>query len=82
MHPPLSRALIAAGPYLDGVRWQDQPDWRAEGIAELHARGTYWRTLALARAGVLPFFVLAIWRPGRWRAASSAAMWAWRQRGP
>jgi hypothetical protein len=60
MHPPLSRALIAAGPYLDGVRWQDQPDWQTEGVAELHATGDYWRTLALARAGVLPFFVLAV----------------------
>ena len=60
MHPPLSRAFIAAGPYLDGVRWQGKPDWQTEGIAELHARRDYWRTLALARAGVLPFFVLAV----------------------
>ena len=60
MHPPLSRAFIAAGPYLDGVRWQGRPDWQTEGIAELHARRDYWRTLALARAGVLPFFVLAV----------------------
>ena len=68
MHPPLSRAIIAAGPYLDGVRWQDQPDWKTEGIAELHAGGDYWRTLSLARAGVLPFFVIAVvatWWLGR-----------------
>ena len=52
--------MIAAGPYLDGVRWQDQPDWQTEGMAELHATGEYSRTLALARAGVLPFFLLAI----------------------
>ena len=68
MHPPLARAFIAAGPWLHGVRWQDRADWKAEGIAELHSRGDYWHTLALARAGVLPFFVLAVlatWWLGR-----------------
>ena len=60
MHPPLSRAFIAAGPYLHGVRWQNKADWKAEGIAELHSQRDYWHTLALARAGVLPFFVLAV----------------------
>ena len=60
MHPPLSRAFIAAGPYLHGVRWQNKPDFRDEGIAELHSRGDYWHTLALARMGILPFFVLAV----------------------
>ena len=28
MHPPLSRAFIAAGPYLHGVRWQNKADFR------------------------------------------------------
>ena len=60
MHPPLSRAFIAAGPFLHGVRWQNKADFRDEGIAELHARGDYWHTLALARMGILPFFVLAV----------------------
>jgi len=60
MHPPLSRELIAAGPYFHGVRWQNKSDFRDEGIAELHARGDYWHTLALARMGILPFFVLAV----------------------
>ena len=60
MHPPLSRAFIAAGPYAEGVRWQHASDWKAEGVAELHSQGDYWRTLALARAGVLPFFILAV----------------------
>jgi hypothetical protein len=60
MHPPLSRELIAAGPYFHGVRWQNKADFRDEGIAELHARGDYWHTLALARMGILPFFVLAV----------------------
>ena len=60
MHPPLSRAFVAAGPFIDGVRWQHAADWKAEGVAELHSRGDYWRTLALARAGVLPFFILAV----------------------
>src|SRR5262249_46547154 len=30
MHPPISRSFIAAGPYLHGVRWQNQPDFQRE----------------------------------------------------
>src|SRR5205823_2975687 len=61
MHPPLSRVFVAAGPYLEGVRWQGKDNYRAEAVAELHSRGQYWQTLALARMGVLPFFILAVW---------------------
>jgi hypothetical protein len=61
MHPPLSRVFIALGPYVEGVRWQGKDYFKTEAVAELHSRGHYWRTLALARAGVLPFFVLAVW---------------------
>jgi hypothetical protein len=61
LHPPLARMMEATGPYLQGVRWQGWGNWKLEGVAELHARGTYYRTLALARLGVLPFFVLAVW---------------------
>jgi hypothetical protein len=61
MHPPLSRVFIAVGPYIEGVRWQGKDYFKTEAIAELHSRGHYWRTLALARIGVLPFFVLAVW---------------------
>ena len=61
MHPPLARMMVAAGPYLDGVRWQGWANWKLEGVAELHATGDYARTLALARLGVLPYFLLGIW---------------------
>ena len=61
MHPPLARVFVAAGPYLDGTRWQGKDYYTTEAIAELHARGHYWRTLSLARIGVLPFFTLAVW---------------------
>jgi hypothetical protein len=61
MHPPLSRVFVALGPYLEGVRWQGEPYPNSEGIAELHSLGHYFRTLTLARVGVLPFFVLAVW---------------------
>jgi len=37
MHPPLARMFVAAGPYLDGVRWQGWGNWKLEGVAELHA---------------------------------------------
>jgi hypothetical protein len=61
MHPPLSRVFVAVAPYLDGVRWQGKDNYKTEAIAELHSRGHYWRTLTLARIGVLPFFILAVW---------------------
>ena len=75
MHPPLSRALIATGPYLDGVRWQNQPDWQTEGMAELHARGTTGgRWLSLGRA-CCRSSCWRSWPPGGWPAGSSAATW-------
>jgi 4-amino-4-deoxy-L-arabinose transferase-like glycosyltransferase len=60
MHPPLSRVPIALGPWLDGARATGAPDAFREGDGILHAGGDYYRTLALARMGVLPFLVLAI----------------------
>jgi hypothetical protein len=59
LHPPLARALIAAGPYLDGIRSARYSDIWIEGNALLHTRGAYDRNLAFARLGVLPFFVAA-----------------------
>jgi len=60
MHPPLSRAFVALGPYLDGVRSLSRPHPITAGNDELHSRGNYWRTLTLARLGILPFFLLGV----------------------
>jgi hypothetical protein len=58
-HPPLSRIAVALGPYLEGIRSQGKEDFWEEGNAILHANDNYWLNLSLARAGILPFFVLA-----------------------
>ena len=58
-HPPLTRVMAALGPYLDGVRSNRQAEMSWEGTTLLYGRSLYDRTLALARAGILPFFVLA-----------------------
>lgn len=59
-HPPLARIAVAAGPYFDGVRPSVRSNMWAEGRTMLDAsKPEYRRTLSLARAGILPFFVLA-----------------------
>jgi 4-amino-4-deoxy-L-arabinose transferase-like glycosyltransferase len=58
-HPPLARAMAALGPYLDGARLLDAPNMILEGVAVLYHGGHTGRTLALARLGILPFFILA-----------------------
>ena len=57
-HPPLARIFMAIGPYLDGSRFPYTGGVRNEGNEILYATH-YWRTLALARCGILPFFILA-----------------------
>ena len=69
-HPPLARIFLAIGPYLDGSRSHRTPvvvtdrnglpqsGMTDEGDKILYATN-YWRTLALARFGILPFFILA-----------------------
>jgi 4-amino-4-deoxy-L-arabinose transferase-like glycosyltransferase len=63
LHPPLARVAVALGPYLAGIRLSGQfprpEDMWAEGNEIFHAQGEYSRHLALARLGVIPFFVLA-----------------------
>lgn len=59
LHPPLARISVALGPYLAGVRGTGAPAMWGEATRILSADGHYWRNLALARAGVLPYFVLA-----------------------
>ena len=59
LHPPLARVMVALGPRLAGIRSAGQENVWLEGNAILYAGGRYDRNLALARLGVLPFFLLA-----------------------
>jgi 4-amino-4-deoxy-L-arabinose transferase-like glycosyltransferase len=69
-HPPLARVATAIGPYLLGRRNHRLPNSNPasrdpnnnkehEGLAVLYEGHDYDRTLAVARAGILPFFWIA-----------------------
>ena len=76
LHPPLARIAMAAGPYFVGVRGlPGAPDHWTDGNALLHQRGAYERNLALARLGMLPFFIVASLVVAAWtsRCAGRAA---------
>ncbi|HEY9444036.1 MAG TPA: glycosyltransferase family 39 protein, partial [Gemmatimonadales bacterium] len=60
MHPPLARVADALGPWVAGLHSEGQAGIRREGNAILNQRGDQARALALARAGALPFLLLAI----------------------
>ena len=60
MHGPLARIAVALGPYADGLRSDGKPGMWMEGNAILNQRGRPERALALARAGILPFFLATI----------------------
>ena len=72
-HPPLARVAMAVGPFLDGVRsapppavlglddfWGRMIQGFDEGRRILYQSNGYDRVLTLARAGILPFLVLAL----------------------
>ncbi|HEY7878265.1 MAG TPA: PQQ-binding-like beta-propeller repeat protein [Gemmatimonadaceae bacterium] len=65
-HPPLARIAIAIGPRLEGATAHGQPTMWSEGNTILVNSPSYARTLALARLGVLPFFLLLL-----------AIVWGW-----
>lgn len=68
--PPLARVASALPLYADGVRAaRFSPDRVGQGSAALQSRGTYERDLALARSGIIPFFLVA-----------SVTVWAWSRR--
>lgn len=59
-HPPLARVAAAVGPYAAGGRLtHDDIGLAEQGNVILHS-GAYTRMLSLARAGILPFFLLSI----------------------
>jgi hypothetical protein len=59
LHPPLARVMVAIGPRLAGIRSAGHDNVWLEGNSILYAGRAYERNLALARLGVLPFFLLA-----------------------
>ena len=64
VHPPLARIAMAIGPYLHGIRLSDS-DFHpkvpvAGGNVAFAYNGDYLHNLALARAGILPFFLLGV----------------------
>jgi hypothetical protein len=67
-HPPLARVAAALLPYLSGIRSTGAPDMWTEGNAILHSTGDYRGVLAMARRGMLPFFVLL---------AAAVTAWGW-----
>lgn len=58
-HPPLARIAAAIGPYLAGARIRATLPLPAQGNEILHS-GSYTKMLSLARAGILPFFLLSV----------------------
>ena len=66
-HPPLAGIVTALGPFIHGLRsprrWnpavQGESVLFEEGNVILYSKDDYWFSLALARIGTLPFFVLA-----------------------
>jgi len=59
LHPPLARVMTAIGPFLAGVRPPASGTMWNQGLDELYEGHHYDLTLALARAGILPFFWIA-----------------------
>jgi hypothetical protein len=68
-HPPLARIAVALGPHLLGRHSYGHPAFRPEGLAILLDDGDYNHNLAAARAGILPFFAVAVF-----------VVWAWARR--
>jgi len=76
-HPPLTRVMAALLPSLAGAHGFNNPSMWDEGLAILFAKGSEDSTLALARAGILPFFwitCLIVFLCGRWIAGPAAAV--------
>jgi hypothetical protein len=68
LHPPLGRIAAAAGPYLLGAKNVAHHEVATKSPLVLY-NAPYWMMLAAARAGELPFFILA-----------SVVVWLWARR--
>ena len=66
--------MIAVGPYLAGVRSQNEKSLWDEGQKILLADGRYERNLTLARLGILPFFVLASFAVFFWARLNASSL--------
>jgi hypothetical protein len=66
LHPPLGRIAIALGPFLAGIRASGELNKHERGNHILHDRGRYSHNLALARLGILPFFLVTTWMVWAW----------------
>ena len=58
-HPPLARVASVLLPHLAGLTSFELRGWELDGDALILQNGQPVRNLALARAGILPFFLLA-----------------------
>jgi hypothetical protein len=72
-HPPLARVLGAAGLYLTGARFGNNPDMYVEGYHLLGYGHRYRRNLFYSRLAMLPLF---------WIAAAVVYRWTRRAAGP
>jgi hypothetical protein len=68
-HPPLARIAAAFGPWMLGAPYLNKEDTAVRNPAILYESASYSRTLASARAGELPFFILA-----------AVIVWLWARR--
>jgi Dolichyl-phosphate-mannose-protein mannosyltransferase len=59
--PPLPRVMAALLPKMFGAHGWNKKNMWDEGLAILFAQGSEDRMLALARAGILPFFWITCW---------------------
>lgn len=67
-HPPLARVVAALGPFLQGLRLpqgkvtERGPEFSIFKVGNeiIYEGGSYWRTLTLARLGMLPFFAFGV----------------------
>jgi len=66
VHPPLSRMMVALGPYLIGAKPSGATYPGLEGINIIAQSKNPNRTIFLMRLGTLPFFILACFVVYRW----------------
>jgi hypothetical protein len=65
-HPPLDRIAAAMGPWLAGERGTGYSHMYTEGRLILGRGEHYQRVLTLARLGMLPFFLVAVFTTWSW----------------